>query len=230
MQQFRSFSTTAVVTATCLIAAGTSMGCVSDPPTPPPEYWKLAHGPDPFGREEVWVGQEVTLFQPPLATTCACGLNLALPPLPPGAVDLVQAGIFIVNRDTHEMREFLDQNGAPVFPFAPNSLTENGLNQFSPGGTWFGFSGVVNPFALPVLAPNEVVKLLFLASIDKPVVPFQYVAARTAGGEALAGGIINPTSTHIFQPVNPLVCIPSPHTFAIAGLAMVLAPRRRRPA
>jgi hypothetical protein len=86
-----------------------------------------------------------------------------------------------------------------AFSFAPNPTTTAalgagagssgppGTNPLFPGATWFGFSSVVNPFALPPLGPGEYTAMEFALEMDRALAPLA-IDAQFAGGEALADG------------------------------------------
>ncbi|MBD2417240.1 hypothetical protein H6G54_05845 [Anabaena cylindrica FACHB-243] len=218
---WQTFSIAAVLISLAQPAAA----CVMAPPLPPPNIWIDFHGDtDNNGKQEFWIGQEVSLFPPTSPTNCKCGLGLGNLTNPlSGMVNVLGVMITKTNILTH-ISEVLQ----PFTPLQPNSNVATQLAndpRANPGATWFGFGGLINAFNPPVLGLNEVIKLWFEVETPKP---------QLLNGLQIqfAGGSDDPShEIEFFAPINDTISVPEPSvTLSIVGLAglMLLGHRRSK--
>lgn len=218
----------AILMATALVTP--ALACTMSPPQPPPTFWIGPLSDNGDGTSSVTIGQKISLFPPTIITQCACGLGIGGPSNPvPFGLELAGVRIVVVGPND-EIVETLSE-------FAPLTLNPNtsaGLGSgpgSQPGATWFGFTGLINPFPPPVLQPDFMFKLLFDVRIPNSSLPqwFSGVPAQVAGGTADGQGFPDFGGEHpmqYFQPVDNTV--PTPGATSLGLLAAAVLLRRRR--
>jgi hypothetical protein len=120
--------------------------------------------PPPAGRTQGVIGIQVGLFAPAVPTTCVCGLGVGKTGVPaPASLTVDQAVLTRYNPATGQhtiLTEFVPLTLSGV---TTAGLT-NGPGQLLPGSRWFGFSGQIQPFTIPMLGPGEIFTLSFAYS------------------------------------------------------------------
>ena len=182
---------------------------------------------------------ESTLVPPTASTTCTAGIGLGTLSNPaPAGLNVTAMAIVIVNTSDGS------RTPLPAFSFAPSGTTSAGLTAGSgsstvpntnplAGGTWFGFSSLVDPFVLPSLGPDEFTAFQFDLELPAALAPL-LTETQYAGGEGATDGTPTFTGDHpvqYFAAADPQVLltapVPEPSSLLLMGLgAAVFAWRR----
>jgi hypothetical protein len=151
---------------------------------------------------------------PTAPTVCVCGIALGTKTHPLSTnVQVVDAHVSPLNVVT-EARLHL-----PEFEFAPDPDTGAGLEVGNPQdpatlplceeATWFGFSAVVDSFALPTLGPDEIFVLGFHVTLPQEELPLVGIT-QFAAGEGESDGF-SPSSREVTMSSLSSKRFPAPH-------------------
>ena len=177
--------------------------------------------PPAAGRQQTILAAPVGLFGPTVPTTCACGLGLGQTGhAPPAGVTVDRAFLTRLNTQSGQqtiLAEFL--------PLNPSINTSDGLaigpDQPFSGATWFGFSGRIQPFTVPLLRAGEIFTLAFAVSYP----PGQRdqlkgLKVQFASGEGEPDGFPDYSGSHrvnFFAPGALPNCLPTQSVLCLAG-------------
>jgi hypothetical protein len=161
----------------------------------------------------------VNLFAPTTPTQCACGLGLGQTgqPAPAGAT-VDRALLTRLNLKTGQQTVLVE-----FLPLNLSSNTSNGLaigpGQLFPGAKWFGFTGRIQPFTVPLLRPGEIFTMAFVVSYP-PGQQNQLINLKTqfAAGEAEPDGFPNYSGSHrvtFFGPGQLGKCLPTQNALCL---------------
>jgi len=221
----------AIVLALVLVSLAPRSASACTMPPPEMQPWIEVHGdPDDDDLINLWIGFELAgLFPSIPGGVCQCGIGLGSTTVPfPGTVEFNDVMVTVTNRLTHDSLEIeafddltFDAAAAAFFAGGPVLL---------PGALWGGFSGIVDPFAVPVLGPNEVFKLWFDVEVPAGLVPG---LIRPPGAKPLQVAANSPNIPGHQDPHYSIgVVAPEPSTISLLGLtlgaAALLRARRRR--
>lgn len=198
--------------------------CASTPafPGPPLQFTSNPFpnvNPPGAGRQQGVIGFPVDVFAPQTPMTCVCGLGLGSSRPPSLTVDQVLLTRFNAATGQHTiLTEFV--------PLQLSSLTSQAL-AFGPGQLlsnpqWFGFSGQIQPFTAPALAPGEELSINFVISFSPPdAAQLDGVPLQFAAGLGEPGGFPNFTDRDhpaTYSTVGELPsCVPTQNVACLNG-------------
>jgi len=162
---------------------------------------------------------ETFLVPPDSTTTCtaAIGLGTLVNPAPVG-LEVRAMAIVITNVVTGAYKR------VSAFSLMPNATTTSAMqagtgmssppntNPLFEGSTWFGFSSTVEPFAPPVLGPDESTAFRFNVEVPETLLPLT-LSAQYAGGQGASDGspsFDGPHPVQYFTASDPTVVLTAP--------------------
>jgi hypothetical protein len=173
------------------------------------------------GRFQTLLRVPVNLFALTNQTQCAVGLGLGQTgQLPPNGVNVDRAFVTRLNSQTGQQTIL-----AEFFPLNLSSVTSNGLTngsgQLFPGAKWFGFTGRIQPFTVPLLRSGEIFTLVFVVSYP-PGQQNQLINLKTqfAAGEAEPDGFpdyFGSRRVTFFGPGQLGKCLPTQNVLCLNG-------------
>ncbi len=215
----------ALAAALALLAAPPVFACGSSPGSVGNLTFGSGGGPNflppPPGLQQAQVSAPIGVFAPSSPTTCVCGLGAGVTGNPaPSSLSVGQAVLTRFDQQTGQhtiLTEFV--------PLSLNSLTTQGLANgpglILPGGQWFGFSGLIQPFDAPALGPNEIFTLTFSLNFDPDDrdalmgLPLQFASGT---GEPDGTPIFDPRLEHpvtYFGPAQLPDCLPTQNALCL---------------
>ena len=198
-----------------LLAVDVARACVVARILPPPVIWS--------NKPPLRVGIEIGgLFAPGAPTTCITGIGIGETggPLLP-SLDVVGAHLTITNLQTlqtTDVNSFVFQRDVGLdLPLAAGNTGPIVGQPLIAGATWFGFSALVQPFAPPPLAADEVFALWFDLSVSNQ--DYDLIKNLEVPGQFASGSADPLHPVGYFGAVNPRL-VPEPSALLLAALAL----------